>query len=79
MRLTDKNNDGFYKGKGKGFVFTVSCSRNNSRWYVVASHSKKDIALNTLWINKTFTTFELAESFCESFDYKKYQCIGNDK
>ena len=78
MIFRDKNNDGFYKAKGKGFNFTLSYSINHKAFYVVATHNKKDIRLNTLWINKTFKTFELGVKFCETFDYKKYKCIGGD-
>lgn len=78
MRWTEKNNDGFYKGKNKGFNFTISHARDYNAFYVVASHQKKDIRLNTLWIKKTFATFDLAEEFCKTFDYKKYKCLGDD-
>ena len=78
MRWEEKNNSGFYKGKNKEFNFTISFSENYGGLYVVASHQKKDIRLNTLWINKTFRSFDLAEQFCETFDYKKYKCLGKD-
>jgi hypothetical protein len=78
MRWTEKNGDGFYKGKNKGFNFTISRARDYNAFYVVASHQKKDIRLNTLWIKKTFATFDLAEEFCKTFDYKKYKCLGDD-
>ena len=72
----DKNARGFYNSRSGGFEFTIT--NNGGRYYIVASHSKKDIRLNTLWINKDFTTFEDAEIFCENFNYNEYACIGND-
>ncbi len=79
MRFTeDKKAKGFYKGRNKGFNFTISHARNYRAFYVVARSLKKDIILNTLWINLKFETFLKAEEFCENFDWKKYDCIGND-
>ena len=78
MRWKEENKSGFYRGKNKGFNFTISFAENYVAYYVVASHQKKDIGLNTLWINKTFISFDLAEQFCETFDYKKYKCLGKD-
>ena len=78
MKFKDKNNSGFYKGKGKGFDFTISHSINYKAFYVVASHIKNDIRLNTLWLGKTFPTFDLAMVFCETFNYKKHKCLGRD-
>ena len=78
MRWKDKNNDGFYEVENKGFYFTISHARDYDAFYVVVSHQKKDIRLNTLWENKTFKTFELAEEFCETFDYRKHRCIGDN-
>jgi len=72
----NKNVRGFYEGKKGDFEFTISTSKNG--WYIVASHLKKDIRFNTLWINKEFDTKEIAQEFCETFDYKKYDCIGDD-
>jgi len=77
MRWTEnKNARGFYDGKKGGFEFTITC--NGGRHYVVASHLKKDIRLNTLWIDTDFDTFEDAEIFCENFKWKQYVCIGDD-
>ncbi len=77
MRFTeDREARGFYKGKKRGFEFTISSSGN--AYYVVAICQEKDIRLNTLWIKLTFETFEKAEEFCENFDCKKYDCIGDD-
>lgn len=82
MRFIDKNNSGFYKSKKGGFEFTISFARYYQAWYVVASHLKKDIRLNTLWLykNKTFKTYEDAVSFCEDFDHTKYckYSLGDD-
>lgn len=72
----DKNARGFYNAKKGGFLFTISSSKNG--FYVVAIGQKKDIRLNTLWIGEEFNTFEYAEIFCENFDWKKYDCIGDD-
>jgi hypothetical protein len=77
MKFTeDKKARGFYKRKKRGFEFTISPSGN--AYYVVAVGQKKDIRLNTLWINLTFETLEQAEEFCENFDWKQYDCIGDD-
>jgi len=78
MRFKDKNNDGFFKGLGGGFEFTISYARDYGRYYVVASHRKKDIRLNTLWIGVVFPDFDNAVSFCENFKYKDYKCVGGD-
>ena len=79
MRFTDKKGNGFYKGKKGGFEFTISTFNDVPlALYVVASSQKKDIRLNTLWIKLTFETLEKAKEFCENFDWKKYDCIGED-
>ena len=84
MRFTeDKNARGFYNGKKGGFEFTISSTGKTFNddalaFYVVANSQKKDIRLNTLWIKLTFETFQKAEEFCENFDWKKYDCIGDD-
>ena len=78
MIFRDKENTGFYKGKGKGFSFTISYSTSHSAFYVVASHIKKDIRYNTLWGYVGFETFDNAVIFCEEFDYKKHKCLGVD-
>ena len=77
MLLTNKGN-GFFQGRTKGFKFTISIDQNKKDWYVTAVHQKKDIRLNTLWINEMFSTKELAKIFCEKFNYKQYNCIGDD-
>ena len=65
-------------GKKKSFNFTIALSEDHEGYYVLATHQKKDIRLNTLWIKKTFSSFDLAEDFCNTFDYKKYKCLGKD-
>ena len=78
MEFKDYKEDGFYKAKDKGFIFTLSRSLKYGGFYVVAVHQTKDIVLNTLWIGEVFNTFELAVEFCESFIYTNYKCIGKD-
>jgi hypothetical protein len=77
MTFKDKHNDGFYKAKKGGFEFTVS-SWETKEYYVVASHLKKDIRLNTLWKRLTFPEFDDAVSFCETFNHKEHRTIGED-
>ena len=77
MRFTYKK--GIYKGKKGGFEFTISIFNDYPlSFYVMADSQKKDIRLNTLWIKLTFETLEKAKEFCENFDWKKYDCIGED-
>ncbi len=77
MKFRENNNSrGFYTGRKRGFEFTISSSGND--YYVLAIGQKKDITLNTLWINLTFQTFEKAVEFCENFEWKNYACIGDD-
>lgn len=76
MKFYEKNT-GFFEGKKNGFNFTIASAYEDD-YYVVASHLKKDIRLNTLWIKKTFKTKEIAEKFCEKFDYTLYNCIGDN-
>ena len=82
MKFSDKKNSGFFKGKKGGFEFTIALEINYQEYYVVVFHLKKDIRLNTLWLdkNKTFKTFEDAVSFCEDFDHTKYckYSLGDD-
>lgn len=78
MIFRDKNNDGFFRGKNKDFQFTIANSNNHNTFYVVAVHLKKDIRFNSLWNNITFETFDEAKIFCETFDYKKHKCMGDD-
>jgi len=78
MRFRDKNNDGFFIGKNKGFEFTITHSINQNAFYIVAVHIKKDIRFNSLWSDTTFKTFDEAKTFCETFDFKKHKFIGDD-
>lgn len=68
--------DSFYVGRKNNFEFTYSTY--GYKWYCVVEHTKKDIRFNTLWQNITFDTREDVEKWCETFDYKKYDCIGDD-
>lgn len=77
MIFREKNNDGFFRGKNKGFEFTITYSNNYNAFYVVVVHLKKDIRFNSLWSDITFETFDAAKTFCETFDYKKHKCVGN--
>ena len=77
-KWTDRQSNGFYKSKFKGYEFTISGSRGSSYFYVVAFHLKKDIRYNSLWENKEFETFEKAEDFCYNFNYKNHKCLGKD-
>lgn len=80
MKVTQKNikwsSQNRYAGSANGFNFTIAI--NKVKWYVVADHKKKDIRFNSLWSNLEFDSLELATAFCESFDYTKHNCLGND-
>lgn len=80
MKFRDSKNSGFYKAKGKGFEFVLSWSRYHKGWYVVASHLKKDIRLNTLWKGLDFEDFEEGIAFCETFNHKDHSrhTLGKD-
>ena len=77
-KWNDRQSNGFYKAKIKGYEFTISGSRCSSYFYIVAIHLKKDIRYNSLWENKEFETFEKAEDFCYDFNYKNHKCLGKD-
>ena len=74
MKFKDKNNSGFFVGRKNNFQFTISLSMDYNKFYVVASHLKKDIRLNTLWMyrNKVFKTFDDAVNFCEKFNHENF-------
>lgn len=85
LNFKDKDSTGFWKAKHKGWEYTISLYRGSEQYYVVASHLKKDIRLNTLWMightECAFSTFEAAAGWCEKFDYRNYikYCLGDDK
>jgi hypothetical protein len=47
-------------------------------WFVVVTHLKKDIRLNTLWIGLKFKGEEEIIDWCENFNYKNFKCLGAD-
>ena len=46
----DKNARGFYNSRSGGFEFTIT--NNGGRYYIVASHSKKDIRFYTWYVHQ---------------------------
>jgi len=62
-------------GTKLGFKFSYTFI---NEWYVVVSHLKKDIRLNTLWIGLKFKDESAVIDWCENFDYKQYKCLGKD-
>jgi len=81
MRFSKKSVgwDGYhYSGRKNGFTFRIS-KYEKGTFYVVATSVKTDIRYNSLWEGLSFETKDQAFEFCESFDYTKHQCLGNDK
>jgi hypothetical protein len=62
-------------GQKGGFKFSYAFI---DEWFVVVSHLKKDIRLNTLWIGLKFKEETDVIDWCENFDYKNFKCLGSD-
>jgi len=70
-----KWSDTWYHGTKNGFIFRYT---NNNGYYVCVSHKTKDIRFNSLWDKIIFNTTKECEDWCETFDYTKHHCIGED-
>ena len=65
-----------YRAKKNNFVFViVECK---AAFYVVCSHTKKDITHNSLWETEGMATLEEAKNYCFTFQSTQHQCLGDD-
>ena len=68
-----------WKGRKKGFCFDISLARDyGNTYYVMVTHTKKDIRFNSLWSKITFATLQNAFDWCDDFESKNFSCLGAD-
>lgn len=55
-----------FKGKEKDVEYKIIERSSGSGYYVIARHIKKDLRLNSLWLDVKFKTVEDAQKWCET-------------
>ena len=53
-----------WTGRKNGCKHTIATT-NDDRYYILSTHVKTDLSLNTLWYNKAFDTLDEAKEYAD--------------